>query len=388
MENEMQTAEKRSRAGRVIALSAGHLVNDMYMNQLQVMIPFLVLAGISLSRGAFLVSLFTITSSLVQPVFGYYSDRKSNAWMIYTGTLWMAVLLGFIGIAPNYRLMMLIAILAGLGTAAFHPQASALVATCTQTRKTFVQAIFIASGNVGWALTPLLAVPLMNRFGVSASLLFMVPGIIISIILWRYSRNLPVVDGRKRTADFFPLLKLHFPELFKIMGIVALRSLTYFSFISFLPIYLHQKGMSLTTGSRLIFLMLFTGSIGGLAGGFMADRYGRRLIAIVSLCVASPLFVMFLLTSGLTSIVFLALAGAFLLATFSVTVTLAHNVIKNNAGMASGLMLGFGTGIGGLGVGLMGLLAEHVGVKIVIDILVWLPLLAGLLSFRLKSDRS
>ncbi len=386
MENEIQPREKGIRTGRVIALSAGHLVNDMYMNQLQVMIPYLVLAGISLSRGAFLVSLFTITSSLVQPVFGYYSDRKSNAWMIFTGTLWMAVLLGIIGLIPDYRLMMPVAMLAGLGTAAFHPQASALVATCSQTKKTFVQAIFIASGNVGWALTPLLAVPLMDRHGIAATPLFIIPGVIISLILWLYSRNLPLPEKRRKSSDFFPLILQHFPELFNIMIIVALRSLTYFSFISFLPLYLQQKGIPLTSGSRMVFLLLFTGSIGGLIGGFLADQYGRRLITIVSLCAASPLFVMFLLTSGLTSIVFLALAGAFLLATFSVTVTMAHSVIKNNAGLASGLMLGFGTGIGGLGVGLMGLLADHAGIKMVVDILVWLPLAAGLYSFSLKKN--
>jgi FSR family fosmidomycin resistance protein-like MFS transporter len=166
--------------------------------------------------------------------------------------------------------------------------------------------------------------------------------------------------------------------------IVSFRSLTYFSLIAFFPLYLKQQNISLVTSSRMVSLMLFAGSVGGLVGGFMADKYGRRWVLVTSLCMATPLFALFLLTQGRLSIFFLAIAGACLLATFSVTVTAAHKVIKNNAGLASGLTLGLGMGIGGLGVGLMGILADMAGINITIYCLVALPLVAGLLGFRLE----
>ncbi|HEX2935348.1 MAG TPA: MFS transporter, partial [Bacteroidales bacterium] len=229
-------------------------------------------------------------------------------------------------------------------------------------------------------------VPLLEKLGLAVTPIFMIPGLMIGLLLWFSSRHLQLTAQQGKSLSIVPDLKQHWRELSKIMGIVALRSLTYFSLISFLPLYLRQSGISLVVGSRLVFLMLFAGSLGGLAGGMLADMYGRKRIAVISLCIASPLFYFFSVTSGMVSIVLLGLAGAFLLATFSVTVTLAHKEIEKNAGLASGLMLGFGTGIGGLGVGLLGRLADIAGISLVVNILFWLPLAGGLLAFKLKNE--
>ena len=370
---------------RIGLLSIGHLVNDLYMNQIQVMIPFWILAGLSASQGGFLVAAFTITSSLTQPLFGLLSDRKSYHWLIFSGTAWMAILLSLIGLSNNYLLLLLIASLAGLGTAAFHPQASAMVSSYSGNRKSFAQAIFIAAGNMGWALTPLLVVPLIYHSGLKITPVFVIPGLVVSFLLWILFRNQTVIKQTVvKGSSVLTTLRQNAGELTTILLIVALRSLTYFSLISFLPIYLKQHGIPLTTSSWMISLMLFSGSIGGLMGGFMADKYGRKVILISSLTLATPFFILFLVSSGWINIVFLALAGACLLATFSITVTAAHKIIRNNAGFASGLTLGFGTGIGGLGVGLMGIITDTFGINITIYCLVGLPLVAGLLGFKLK----
>jgi MFS transporter, FSR family, fosmidomycin resistance protein len=376
----------KPQSGKIGILSVGHLVNDLYMNQIQVLIPFWVLAGLSISRGGFLVAAFTITSSLAQPIFGLLSDQKSYRWLIYFGTAWMAILLSLMGLTNDYLCLFALASIAGLGTAAFHPQASKMVASYSGNRKSFAQAVFIAAGNIGWAITPLLFVPLVQHSGMSITPLFAIPGICISLLMWIIARK---YKASSRTATDLSLVwitvRQNAKELSTILMIVALRSLTYFSMITFLPLLLKQQGTSLVTGSRMVSLMLFTGSLGGLAGGFLADKYGRKKILIGSLMMATPLFALFLLSHGWMSVVILGLAGAFLLATFSITVTAAHKVISNNAGLASGLMLGFGTGIGGLGVGLMGILAQNTSIDITIYCLIGLPLLAGLLGFRLKA---
>ena len=365
--------------------SAGHLVNDLYMNQIQVLIPFWVIAGLSAAQGGFLVAAFTISSSLLQPLFGILSDRKSYRWLIFCGTAWMTILLSLMGLTHNYLLLFTLAMLAGLGTAAFHPQASKMVAQCSGSQKSFAQAVFIAAGNVGWALTPLCFVPLVNHYGMSVSPYFIIPGLFISLLLWIISRNRTfTVTESKAKAPIWSTLKEHRHELTRILLIVALRSLTYSSLIAFLPLYLKEHHVPLVTSSRMLSFMLFTGSIGGLVGGFLADKYGRRLVLITSLTLTTPLYILFLITQGWVSIFFLGIAGACLLATFSVTVTATHKVIRNNAGLASGLTLGFGQGIGGLGVGIMGIVADTAGFDITIYCLIALPLLASLLCIRLK----
>jgi len=384
MENILSVEKRGIKYGRLLTLSFSHMINDLYMNQLQVMLPFFVLAGLSVSRGAFLISAFTITSSLVQPAFGLIADRKNRFWMVYSGTLWMALLLGITGLIQNYYLLIIAASLAGLGTAAFHPQASAMAAACSVERKNFSQAVFIASGNVGWALTPLLFAPLAQNFGLGVTPVFIIPGLLAAAMLWISVKGIPVSAKKESSTSIFASLKKDKGELLKIMLVVALRSLTYFSMIAFLPLYLKERNISLVSGSRLVFLMLFAGSIGGLTGGFIADKHKRKTVIAVSLIAASPLFYLFTIFGGIIGYIMLALAGAFLLASFSVTVTAAQKIIEKNAAFASGLTLGFGTGIGGLGVSLIGLLAESQGITTAINLLVWFPIAGGVLGFLMR----
>ncbi|UWG97570.1 MAG: MFS transporter [Candidatus Dehalobacter alkaniphilus] len=376
---------KVSNKGKIFSLSLAHMFNDFYMNYIQTLLPFLVAAGLGVSKGAFLISAFTVTSSVLQPVFGYLVDQKNQRWLVYVGTIWMAVLISLVGLLKNYSLLILVAALAGLGTAAFHPQASAMVSAVSGNRKGFWQSCFTAGGNVGWALTPLLVVPFVQTYTLVMTPLFILPGVLVAIMLWF---SAPRVSSEAKTVPpLMPILRSNWFELTKLVFVVALRSLAYFGLMSFLPLYLQKTNVSLLAGSHLLFVMLFCGAIGGVVGGYLSDRIGRKAVIVGSLVLASPLFFFFLNTNGFYAYVLLALAGAALLASFSVTVVVAQNIISKNAAMASGLMLGFGIGIGGLGVGLVGILVEYSSIAFAINLLIWLPLLAGLFGLTLKTKK-
>ncbi|MBF0507789.1 MAG: MFS transporter [Deltaproteobacteria bacterium] len=379
----MASSKKR----KIFSLSLAHLLNDWYMNYLQTLLPFMVAAGLSVSKGAFLISAFTITSSLLQPVFGYLVDQKNQRWMVYVGTFWMAALLCLVGVLNNYWIMIITVSLAGLGTSAFHPQASAMITALSGGRRGFFQGLFISSGNIGWALTPLIVVPFTHTYGLKSTPWFVLPGVIVAMLLW-FTAPRDVVKAKSAPPPLWPILRSVWPDLSKVVLVVACRSLTYFGLVSFLPLYLQQKNVSLLTGSRLMFAMLFAGALGGMVGGHLSDRFGRKAVIVFSLILAGPLFYLFLGTSGILSYVLLALAGACLLASFSVTIVIAQEIIAKNAAMAAGLMLGFGIGIGGLGVGLVGLVAEHVGLDYAIHLLIWLPILAGLCGLSLKGGKT
>ena len=372
--------------GRISSVCLAHLMNDLYMNYLQTLLPFLVAAGLAVSKGAFLISVFMVTSSVVQPVSGYLADQKDQRWPVYVGTLWMAVLLGLVGVLKNYYLLALVVALSGLGTAAFHPQASAMVTAVSGTRKGFCQALFITSGNIGWALPPLLAVPIVEAYGLEITPFFMLPGIAVAVML-RFTA--PKVAGARRSPPppLMETLRANWAELTKIVVVVAVRALAFFGLAAFLPLYLQHIDVPLVTGGRLVFTMLFWGALGGLVGGYLSDRFGRKVVIVWSLLIATPIFHLFLHSSGVLSHVLLALAGAFLQASFSVTVVSAQEVISKNAAMASALMLGFGIGIGGMGVGLMGVVVEHAGIVWGINLLVTFPLLAGLFSLTLRNGK-
>ncbi|HOV87023.1 MAG TPA: MFS transporter [Syntrophobacteraceae bacterium] len=375
--------EAAPKKGRILSLSLAHLMNDWYMNYIQTLLPFLIAGGMAVSKGAFLVSAFTITSSLLQPVAGYLVDQRNQRWLVYVGTLWMGVLLSLVGVLSSYPLMVFLVTLAGLGTAAFHPQASAMVTAVSGRKKGFFQAVFITFGNIGWALTPLVVVPFTQEYGMESTPYFALPGVLVALLLWGTAPRLSAGSRRPSPPPLWDTLRRAGWELVKVVSVVALRSLSYFSLVAFLPLYLQHRDVSLVHGGRLLFLMLFMGAMGGLGGGFLSDRFGRKPVIVGSLVLSTPLFFLFLRTDGPVSWLFLALGGAALLASFSVTVVVAQEIISRNAAMAAGLMLGFGIGIGGLGVGLMGLLVERIGIDKAIGLLISLPLAAGLLGLSL-----
>jgi FSR family fosmidomycin resistance protein-like MFS transporter len=372
--------------GKIFSLSLAHMFNDWYMNFLQTLLPFIVALGLGIGRAAFLISAFTTTASILQPVLGYLVDRKNQRWLVYGGTIWMAVLLSLVGVTHDYYLLLLLSTLSGLGTAAFHPQAAAMISSVSGSRKGFCQSIFVAGGNVGWALTPLMVIPVVKSYGLSSTPVFAVPGILVAILLWFTAPEASAAVSRKSSAPLLTIFRTSWVELTKVVLIVACRSLTYFGLISFLPLYLQTRNISIVASGYFLFIMLFSGAMGGLLGGYLSDQIGRKSVIAGSLVLSTPWFYLFLHSGGFAMYFYLILAGASLLASFSVTIVLAQEIISKNAATASGLTLGFGIGIGGLGVGLVGVIIEHMGLAYGISLLVWLPPAAALFALTLRKS--
>ena len=353
------------------------------------MLPFLAAtrAGFTATQAAVLVSAFTLTSSFIQPFFGYFLDRQGKRWLVYVGTLWMGVMLSLTGIVQNYWLLVALAALAGVGTAAFHPQASTLVNVLSGEHKAVLLSGFVAFGNFGFALSPLLLVPLFQVYGLHATLVTIIPGILVSVLLLIFSPGNSALSGSNTPfSAILSTLKSASAELSAIIAVIAIRSLAYTGMLTILPLYFKSEHLSNIAGSHLVTIMLAAGAVGGITGGFISDYYGRKKLIIISLIVSTPLFFGFLYTQGTLSTVFLALAGAALLASSSVTVVAAQEVIPANKALAAGLTMGVANGIGGLAVILIGRIGDIWGLTAAVAVLFLLPVLAGICSFFMKSQ--
>jgi MFS transporter, FSR family, fosmidomycin resistance protein len=374
----------------ITILSIAHMLNDLYSNFLPQLLPFLVIAlNLNATRAAIIVSAFSISSSFSQPLFGYFLDRQGKRWLVYIGTLWMAALLSLTGLVQNYALLVVLAGFAGLGTAAFHPQASTMVSIVSGDRKAVLLSAFVAFGNIGFALSPLLLIPLLERFGLGATIYTIIPGILVALLLLFFAPRNDVLAGNAPSfSDVVKSLVSARRELSAITAVIALRSLAYTGLLTILPLYFQSKELSTIVSGYLVFIMLFAGAIGGILGGFISDMYGRKPLIVGSLILATPLFYAFLSTQGIISIVFLALAGASLLSSFSVTIVATQEAIPNNKSLAAGLSMGFAGGLGGLLVIFIGKIGDIYGLNVAISILFLLPVVAGLLGLFMKSRPS
>lgn len=369
-------------------LSGAHFINDMYANFLPQLLPFLLSSrGFSLTQGANMVALFTISASFLQPFFGYLVDMKGQRWLVSVGTLWMALLLGLSGLIPSYPLLLLVITLAGLGTAAFHPQASAMIGHIGGSRKGLILASFIALGNLGLAVSPLIYLPMFSHFGIRTTWVVIFPGVLTTLLLYFLA---PSQEAQKENepglGQVFAALGRASGELGKLMLVVAIRSLVHTGLMILLPLYFLARNYSPAVTGSLVFATLAIGAVGGVIGGYISDRFGRKPLIVGSLGLASVVFYGFLNTSGAISFVLLGLGGMCLLSSFSVTVAAAQDVIPENKAMASGLSLGFAIGMGGLAVSPLGRYADLHGVEAAVHLVFVLPVFAALIALFLKGD--
>src|SRR3989339_722540 len=139
-------AKDKVRWSEIGVLTVSHMLNDLYSNYLPQMLPFLMasLHGFTITKAAILTASFTITSPIVQPVFGYFVDNTGRRWLVHVGTLWMAVMLSLTGVVGSYWMLVVLASLAGLGTAAFHPQAASMMNVLSGRHKAVLFSIFVA----------------------------------------------------------------------------------------------------------------------------------------------------------------------------------------------------------------------------------------------------
>ena len=367
-------------------LSTGHMFTDIAQGSIPALLPFLITRDhLSYAAASALVLAATIASSVIQPLFGYVSDRLSLPWLMPLGPALGGLGVGLAGLAPSYGLTFAAVVLSGLGVAAFHPEGSRFANYVSGARRASGMSLFSVGGNVGFALGPVLVTPLLLAFGLHGTMFVIIPTWLASAVLLhelprlkRFRRDL--VGGRvqqgKHEEAWGPFVLL--------AGVIALRSFVYFGMVTFIPLYyVHVLHSSKALGNAALTAMLLGGAVGTLTGGPLADRFGRRAVLVGSMCVIPPLVVAFLLSGPVLALVFAALAGGVTIATFAVTIVMGQEYLPGRLGIAAGVTIGLSIGLGGAGAPLLGVLADADGLRAVFETVAVLPLAALALSLAL-----
>lgn len=348
---------------RISLLSLGHLTNDLYGNLITSLMPYLVIQGrITATLAGLILLMYLFGSSILQPIFGHMSDSSGRRLFVVLGPVWIGVATAFVGWAPNAAILFALAGIGGIGTAAFHPQAASMVDRISPTNKGWSMSIFSMGGNLGFALGPI-AAALIALAGLHWTPMVLIPGIALTILLAWYAPHL----GRRPAGVKGPNLRRLFMQAWRqlslIVMVIALRGAVQFALIIFLPLYYHSRGGSAEMGSYYAAVLSLSGAAGGLIGGRLSDRFGRKPIVVGTLIATAPLLTLSFLAPGALVWPLLIASGALLLASNSVTVVQGQELLPGATGIASGLTLGFGFGLSGVFASALAAYSDHAGVN-------------------------
>lgn len=349
-------------------LAAAHVFNDANQSVLPALIPWLIVhRGLSLTSAATLVLAMNLSSSVVQPLFGHLSDRKSLAWVIPVALLLATFGTAAIGFSTSMPFMLLGALISGIGIAAFHPEASRFANYFGGPQRATAMSWFTTGGYLGFAIGPIVVTPLLLIFGLHGTAFLLIPGAILAGLL---VRDLPRFERARARAHRAGRTRPGVDDWrgFSIMtAVVALRSTVFFGAVTFMPVYaIAVTHVDKALGSVALAAMLLGGAFGTLWGGRLADRIDRRRVISASLAF-TLVFGAGIVVAGIYApqfAILIPIAIAFGVAiglSAGVIVVIGQEYLPQRIGIAAGVTLGLSVTIGGFAAPLFGAIGDRYG---------------------------
>ncbi|HWR40520.1 MAG TPA: MFS transporter [Patescibacteria group bacterium] len=377
-----------SKALVLVALS--HAITDLSQGALPLLLPFLKNSfSLTYSQVGFIVLAQNITSSVIQPVFGYISDRFPMPWLVPLGLLLSGLGMAATGLAPSYPSLLLIVIVTGLGIAAFHPQGAKMIHNTSQLHsRGQSMAVFSLGGNLGQACGSVFMIALLTLPGTTNNTLyFCLPALILAVLLWI---NLPALSPQ--TSYLAQTQKEKLPSATPIPWAMVSLLLVYIFFRSsiaaglttYIPLYFGDYlGGSHTFAGYLVSSYLLSGVAGTYVGGVLGDKIGRKTVILGSMLLTLPLLGLLPYVTGYWALLLVVAIGFVYIASFSSTTVLAQEMMPGYEAMGASLTIGFSIGLGGVAVTLLGYVADHFGIPSVFSLLSVVPVAAAILAFFL-----
>jgi FSR family fosmidomycin resistance protein-like MFS transporter len=376
----------------LLGLSFCHMLNDMIQSLLPAIYPLLKASfALSFTQIGFITFAFQVTASLLQPLIGYATDKKSQPYSLTIGMGFTLVGLLLLSIASNFATILIAAMLIGTGSSVFHPESSRIARLASGGQHGLAQSIFQVGGNTGSAIGPLLAAFIVIQRGQASVAWFSLAAGLGMFLLWNvggwYKRHM--AEAAKK-----PIAMPHHHGLsrnrvaFVITILMALIFSKFFyqaSLSSYYTFYLIDKfHVSVETSQLMLFVYLFATAAGTLIGGPIGDRIGRRFVIWGSILGALPFTLALPYANLFWTGVLTVPIGLIIASAFSAIIVYAQDLMPGRVGTVAGLFFGFAFGMGGIGAASLGALADHTSIGFVYGVCSFLPAI-GLLALLLPN---
>jgi FSR family fosmidomycin resistance protein-like MFS transporter len=292
------------------------------------------------------------------------ADRHQLRWPIWVGLALTGLGAGLFGLAPSFGLLAGVVILSSIGSALLHPVGAATVgALAPADARGRWMGLYETCGWAGTVVGPLIVGFVMQRAGPSATWPIMLPALLGALILvWAAPARPPISASVARVQD---VPKARHGFLAAFLGVATVRAWAYGSAMLLVPLIGSELGLDGGGAAYLLTTFLAAGVLGSLSGGTAADWFGARRIIVGALMLTIPVGLVVAFINPGTSLLFVvaAVAGFLLTGAYTGLTVAGQQQMPGSAGMVTGLNVGLSSGIGGLAVAPLALLAEHIGLR-------------------------
>ena len=390
----MNNLKNKAALSVLLMVSLGHLLNDMFQAVIPAIYPMIKESlGLSFMQIGAITLTNQITSSLLQPMVGYFSDKYPRPYGLVAGMCFTLTGLLLLSVAESFPLVLFSVAFVGVGSSVLHPESSKVARLASGGAKGMAQSIFQIGGNVGRAIGPVAVALIVIPHGQGSIRWFALLAVVAIWLLAKigswYKKQIALYGRSKSKYDIENVSRLSRHQI-----IVALLVLLILMFSkdfytanrqSYLTFYMIDKfGLSVTASQYVLFAYLVSTAIGLLIGGEVGDRYGQKYVIWVSILGSSP-FALLLPYCNLTwTIILVIFVGMVMSSAMSAILVYATELLPGNVGMISGAFFGLAFGLGGIGSALFGWLADNSSIQYVFQLTAFLPLL-GIVTYFLPN---
>ncbi|MCL5500670.1 MFS transporter, FSR family, fosmidomycin resistance protein [Phytobacter palmae] len=383
----------RTAFGILGAISVSHLLNDMIQSLILAIYPLLQNEfSLSFLQIGMITLTFQLSSSLLQPIVGYWTDKHPMPWSLPIGMCFTLSGLVLLALSGSFETVLIAAALVGTGSSVFHPESSRVARMASGGRHGLAQSIFQVGGNFGSSLGPLLAAIIIAPYGKGNVAWFVLAALLAIVVLAQVSRwyaaQHRVNKGKSSATVINPLPRSKVILAVCILLVLIFSKYFYMASISsYFTFYLmHKFDLSIQNAQIHLFIFLFAVAAGTVIGGPVGDKIGRKYVIWGSILGVAPFTLLLPYATLFWTGVLTVIIGFVLASAFSAILVYAQELLPGRIGMVSGLFFGFAFGMGGLGAAVLGVVADHTSIDLVYKICAYLPLL-GILTIFLPDNR-
>jgi FSR family fosmidomycin resistance protein-like MFS transporter len=354
----------RFSAGFVIAITLAHFLHDTFTALLAPLLPLIIEnLGISFLQAGSLVVAIQLPS-LLNPFFGYLTDRYAlYRIMVVVAPGMTGVLVCLMGLAPTYGVLVVLLLTAGLSVAAIHIAGPVLVAQFSGRSMGRGMAFFMVGGELARTVGPLIAVQLVSMFGLGGIWRVGFVAVASSLFLWWRFASVPVRPMSQRPTGLLDALRGMRTIVVAVGGVLVARAFMSAALTTFLPTFIYGQGHSLWVANISLSIVELAGAAGALTTGTLSDRLGRRGVLMGAVSLSPPLMLLFLFSEGPLRIAALVALGFVALSTTPVLMAVMIENSGANPGTVNGTFMMMSFAIRGLVILLVGALGDWIGLR-------------------------